>query len=557
VDLQKLHLVFLPALAGTLAAGCAAKPAAEPVFPAFSVESFAGEIRTLASDEFEGRRPATAGEEKTVAFIEQAFRAAGLKPGVGDSYRQPVPFVELTTRPADTFNVDGPGGKSLTLRYGDQAVYWTKRVEQQVGLDKSELVFVGYGIVEPAMGWNDYAGLDMHGKTAVILVNDPGFAIGDPTLFKGRAMTYHGRWTYKFEEAARQGAAGAIIIHEEAPAAYPWDVVRNGAARPQLVIDDAGKAGPRVAVEGWMTNDAAAQVFAVAGLDYAALKAKAVQRGFRPVPMGLTASTWVRNGIRRATSSNVVGILPGTRRPNEYIALTAHWDHLGRALAFSGDSVFNGAVDNATGTAGLLELARAFGAVRPQPERSVVFVAFTGEEYGLLGSEYYADHPTVPLSQVAGGINIDGMVVTGRTHDVIVIGYGSSELEDDLRAAAARQGRVLVQEPTPEKGYYYRSDHFNLAKKGVPMIYAKSGIDSVAHGKEWGLEQQADYVANRYHKPSDEFDANWDLGGAIEDLDLYFAISYQLTQETRFPNWYPGNEFRAIRDRSRAGNEAQ
>jgi Zn-dependent M28 family amino/carboxypeptidase len=538
------------ALFGALMAACAASAA--PVLPTFSAEQLAGEIKTLASDEFEGRRPATPGEEKTVAFIENAFRTAGLKPGVGDSYRQPVPFVELTTRPDDTFRVAGPDGKSLSLKYGDQAVYWTKRVVPQVSLDASELVFVGYGIVEPAMGWNDYAGVDMKGKTAVILINDPGFETNDATLFKGRAMTYHGRWTYKFEEAARQGAAGAIIVHEEAPAAYPWAVVQNGAARPQLVIDSS-QAEPRVAVEGWMTRDAASEVFAAAGLDFATLKAKAVTRGFKPVPIGLTASTSVRNGIRRATSSNVVGVLPGSKRPGEYVVLTAHWDHLGRALAFSGDAIFNGAVDNATGTAGLLELARAFGTVRPAPERSVVFVAFTGEEYGLLGSEYYADHPTVPLDKVAGGINIDGMSVNGRTNDVVVIGYGSSELEDDLREAAAKQHRVLVQEPTPEKGYYYRSDHFNLAKKGVPMIYAKSGIDSVAHGKEWGLAQQADYVSNRYHKPSDEFDPNWDLGGAVQDLEMYFAISYQLAQQTRFPNWYPGNEFRAIRDRSLAG----
>jgi Zn-dependent M28 family amino/carboxypeptidase len=538
------------ALLGALTAACAA--AAAPVSPTFSADQLAGEIKTLASDEFEGRRPATPGEEKTVAFIESAFRAAGLKPGVGESYRQPVPFVELTTRPDDTLRVAGPDGKSLSLKYGDQAVYWTKRVVPQVSLEASELVFVGYGIVEPAMGWNDYAGVDMKGKTAVILINDPGFETNDATLFKGRAMTYHGRWTYKFEEAARQGAAGAIIVHEEAPAAYPWAVVQNGAARPQLVIDSS-QAEPRVAVEGWMTRDAASEVFAAAGLDFAALKAKAVKRGFKPVPIGLTASTSVRNGIRRATSSNVVGVLPGSKRPGEYVVLTAHWDHLGRMLAFSGDAIFNGAVDNATGTAGLLELARAFGAVRPAPERSVVFVAFTGEEYGLLGSEYYADHPTVPLDKVAGGINIDGMSVNGRTNDVVVIGYGSSELEDDLREAAAKQHRVLVQEPTPEKGYYYRSDHFNLAKKGVPMIYAKSGIDSVAHGKEWGLAQQADYVSNRYHKPSDEYDPNWDLGGAVQDLELYFAISYKLAQETRFPNWYPGNEFRAIRDRSLAG----
>jgi len=550
VILKLTRLVTLCAAAGVLAAGCATPPAA-PVVPSFAADQLAAEIKTLSSDEFEGRRPATAGEEKTVAFIENAYRAAGLKPGVGDGYRQPVPFVELTTRASDTLRVDGPGGKSLDLKYGDQTVFWTKRVVPQVNLEASEIVFVGYGIVEPAMGWNDYAGVDMKGKTALILINDPGFETNDATLFKGRAMTYHGRWTYKFEEAARQGASAAIIVHEEAPAAYPWAVVQNGAARPQLVIDSA-QAEPRVAVEGWVTREAAEALLAAAGLDYATLKAKALKRGFEPVPLGLTATGSVRNGVRRATSSNVVGVLPGSTRPDEYVVLTAHWDHLGRALAFSGDAIFNGAVDNATGTAGLLELARAFGEVSPAPERSVLFVAFTGEEYGLLGSEYFAEHPTVPLDRVAAGINIDGMSVNGRTNDVVVVGYGSSELEKDLEAAAAKQGRVLVQEPTPEKGYYYRSDHFNLAKKGVPMIYAKSGVDSVAHGKEWGLAQQADYVSNRYHKPSDEFDPNWDLSGAVQDLEMYFAMSYAWSQESAFKNWYPGNEFRAIRDRSRA-----
>ncbi len=550
MTLKPTRLVTLCAAAGVLAAGCAAPPRT-PVVPSFSADQLAAEIKTLASDEFEGRRPATAGEEKTVAFIENAYRAAGLKPGVGDGYRQPVPFVELTTRASDTLRVDGPGGKSLDLKYGDQTVFWTKRVVPQVSLEASEIVFVGYGIVEPAMGWNDYAGVDMKGKTALILINDPGFETNDATLFKGRAMTYHGRWTYKFEEAARQGASAAIIVHEEAPAAYPWAVVQNGAARPQLVIDSA-QAEPRVAVEGWVTREAAEALLAAAGLDYATLKAKALKRGFEPVPLGLTATGSVRNGVRRATSSNVVGVLPGSTRPDEYVVLTAHWDHLGRALAFSGDAIFNGAVDNATGTAGLLELARAFGEVTPAPERSVLFVAFTGEEYGLLGSEYFAEHPTVPLDRVAAGINIDGMSVNGRTNDVVVVGYGSSELEKDLEAAAAKQGRVLVQEPTPEKGYYYRSDHFNLAKKGVPMIYAKSGVDSVAHGKEWGLAQQADYVSNRYHKPSDEFDPNWDLSGAVQDLEMYFAMSYAWSQESAFKNWYAGNEFRAIRDRSRA-----
>lgn len=535
----------------TLLAACAAKPESEAAMPVFTAESFASHVQTLSSDEFEGRRPATAGEEKTVAYIEQAYARVGLQPGVNGGYRQSVPFVELSTRPADTFDISG-NGKSLSLRYGDEAVYWTKRVVNEVKLENSELVFVGYGIDEPAMDWHDFAGIDMKGKTAVILVNDPGFATGDPALFKGRAMTYHGRWIYKFEEAARQGAAGAIIVHEEAPAAYPWEVVRNGAARPQLVIDTPDGGASRVGVEGWITRDSALRLFAAAGMDYDKMKARAAVRGFKPAPMGLTASTWVRNAVRRAASSNVVGMLPGTTRPDEYVILTAHWDHLGRALAFGGDAIFNGALDNATGTAALLELARAFGEVRPRPERSVLFVAFTGEEYGLLGSEYFADHPTVPLTRVAGGINIDGMAVNGRTRDVTVVGYGASELEDDMKQAVAKQGRELQPEPTPEKGYYYRSDHFNLARKGVPMLYAKSGIDSVEHGAQWGLERQADYVSNRYHKPSDEYDPNWDLGGAIEDIQAYFEVSYRLSRGTRFPQWYPGNEFRPIRERSLA-----
>jgi len=487
---RTIHM-FASCLAA-LAAGCAAAPAPESSVPAFTAETFSRHIQVLASDEFKGRRPATAGEEKTVAYLEEA-------------YRQPVPFVELTTIPEETLRVGKPGGETVSLRYGDDALYWTNRVVPKIGLESSELVFVGYGIVEPALDWNDYAGVAMKGKTAVILVNDPGFATNDPALFKGRAMTYHGRWTYKYEEAARQGAAGAIIVHEEEPAGYPWAVLQNGAARPQLVIESADGGASRVGPQGWMTRDAALRVFTAAGLDYDAVKASAARRGFRPMPLGLIASTSVRNAIRRASSSNVVGILPGTQRPDEYVIVTAHWDHLGKALAFSGDAIFNGALDNATGTAGLLGLARAFGEVRPRPECSVVFVAFTGEEYGLLGSEYFGQHPTVPIAKVAGGLNIDGMGVIGRTHDVIVLGFGSSELEERLRAAAAPQGRVLQPEPTPEKGYYYRSDHFNLARQGVPMLYAKSGIDSVAHGAEWGLAQQADYVANRYHYPSDEF----------------------------------------------------
>jgi Zn-dependent M28 family amino/carboxypeptidase len=519
----------------------------------FTAEGLAAHVQVLSADEFEGRRSATPGGEKTVAYLEQAFREIGLKPGAGNSYQQPVPFVELGTQPSSSLEVSSPGGK-LAFSYGPQAVYWTTRVTPEAGIEGSELVFVGYGIVDPSRDWNDYAGLDMRGKTAVILVNDPGFATSDPALFKGRTMTYFGRWTYKFDEAARQGAAGAIIVHEDEAAAYPWAVVQNGASRPQLVLDRPDGNASRVALEGWITLDSARKLFAAAGMDYEALKTRAAERGFQAVPMGLHASASVQNSIRRAVSSNVIGLLEGSERPDEYLVVTAHWDHLGIAERGEGDDrIFNGAVDNATGTGGMLELARAFAALEPRPERSILFVGFTGEEDGLLGSEYFADHPPVPVAQIVGGINIDAMIVYGRTRDVSVVGFGSSELEDYLRQAAARQGRVLRQEPTPEKGFYFRSDHFPLARKGVPMLYAKGGVDSVAHGPEWGRARQQDYIANRYHKPSDEYDPDWDLSGAIEDLEMYFDVLQQLAGETRFPEWLPGNEFRPIREQSRSG----
>jgi Zn-dependent M28 family amino/carboxypeptidase len=417
-------------------------------------------------------------------------------------------------------------------------------------LTDSELVFVGYGIVEPQQAWNDYAGIDMRGKTAVVLVNDPGFVTGDPALFKGRAMTYHGRWTYKFEEASRQGAAAVLIVHEDAPAAYPWAVVRNGAAKPQLILDRPEDTSYRIGIEGWVTLDSARRLFAAAGQDYESLKAQAARRGFKPVPLGLRASTSVRNLKRSAVSSNVVGVLPGSKRPGEYVLYTAHWDHLGRALAFAGDAIFNGAVDNATGTAMLMELARAYGAAGSAPERSVVFVAFTGEEFGLLGSEYFAANPPYPLARVAGGINIDAPAPKGRTRDVTVTGLGASELEEYLRVAAAEQRRVLVPESLPENGYYYRSDHFPLAKRGVPMLYFEGGIDLLDGGTEAGLAWDRDYVSNRYHKPGDEYDPSWRVDGLLEDLRLYYVVGRRIADDAGFPQWLPGNEFRPIREQS-------
>lgn len=546
-----LGAVFLASLAG-----CAARPAGEAAFtPSIDEQAWRGHVERLASDEFEGRAPGTVGEEKTLAYIEAQFRAAGLEPGAGGSYRQAVPLVEVTPRPDPTLEVRGAAG-ALSLRYGEDYVAWTRRPVAESRVTDAELVFAGYGIVAPEYGWDDYAGLDVKGKVVLVLVNDPGYATGDAALFTGKAMTYYGRWTYKFEEAVRQGAAGLLVIHETGPAGYPWDVPRNGAARPQFDLELPDYDTKRLALEGWITEDATRRLLALAGEDFDQLKGAALQRGKGSLALGVTASTGVRNIVRHGTSYNVVGVLPGRERPDEYFLYTAHWDHLGRILSLGGsaaaDSVFNGAIDNATGTAALLELARMFGATRPRPARSLMFVAFTAEESGLLGSQYFGENLPVPAGRIAGGINMDALYVLGETRDLTVIGYGNSELDAVLREAAARQGMVLIPEPTPEAGYYYRSDHFNLAKQGVPMLYAKSGVDSPTRGPEYGKEWLANYVANLYHKPSDEYDPAWDTAGILKELRIYYDVGLAVANGRQWPQWREGSEFRAIREASRA-----
>ncbi len=512
---------------------------------------FRKHLATLASDEFEGRKPATRGEEKTVKYISEQLAAAGLKPGNDGKWFQQVPLVEITADPDTTMTFERAGKPAVSLKYGDDMVVWTKRLQPQSSIAASDLVFVGYGIVAPEFGWNDYAGLDMRGKTAVILINDPGFVTQDPKLFNGRAMTYHGRWTYKYEEAARQGAAGALIIHDTEPAAYGWDVVLTSWTGPQLDKDSADGNAARAAIEGWITGQSADKLFALAGQDLAALKKAATQRGFKPVALETRASVGVKNAIRRSNSANVIGILPGTKRPDEYVMYVAHWDHLGRSLAFSGDTIFNGAVDNATGVAAMLTMAQQFARAKPAPERSIVFLAVTAEEGGLLGSAYYADNPVYPLRNTVAVINMDALPAGGPTREVSVIGYGSSELEGYLEAAAATQDRIIKAEPTPEKGFYYRSDHFNFAKKGVPALYCKLGIDNREHGAAWGQAQLDDFTAKRYHKPGDEYDAKMDFRGSLQDIALFHAIGDRLSRESTWPNWYQGNEFRAARDASR------
>ncbi|HEV2747331.1 MAG TPA: M28 family metallopeptidase [Allosphingosinicella sp.] len=546
---RDLSLLILP-----LAAACTATAGREPLVsvaagPAISVETLKTVTQQLSSDEFEGRAPTTAGEEKTVRLIADRFRRAGLRPGNKGSWFQNVPLVETNATPTP---LRITGGKApLALQYRTDMVANTYRVQPSVSLDGSDIVFVGYGINAPERGWNDYAGVDVKGKTVVILVNDPDYqSPGLEGPFNGRAMTYYGRWTYKYEEAARQGAAGAFIVHETEPAAYGWNVVQSSWTGAQYNMDAADNHMDQSKVIGWITSDAARRLFANSGLDYAELSRAARQKGFRPVPLNSKASISLTNQIKRQESKNVIGILPGTSRPDEYVIYTAHWDHLGRCNAdATGDDICNGALDNATGTAGLIALAEAHVKAGPT-DRSIIFLAVTAEESGLLGSRFYGENPIYPHAQTAGGINMDGLNVTGNTRDLVVIGMGKSELEDYLRRAGG--GLAVKNEPTPEAGYYYRSDHFSLAKFGVPMLYAEGGEDLVNGGVAAGRAAAEDYRANRYHQPSDEYDPNWDWSGAVRDLGLYYRIGRELAESDAWPNWYEGDEFRAIRDKSRA-----
>lgn len=518
--------------------------------PPFLVDTYVRHIRTLSSDEFEGRSPNSAGETKTINYLQDEFKKLGVEPGNGDSFFQDVPLVSMIATPQPLV-ISKDGEQLRELQVGPDTVLWTKRVTESAELTDSELVFVGYGAVAPEYNWNDYEGIDMTGKTAVILVNDPGYATQDPELFNGNAMTYYGRWTYKFEEAARQGAAGALVIHETAPAAYGWDVVEGSWTGAQHDLVTADRNMGRAAIEGWITNSQADAILQAGGIDYASAKEMALKDDFRPVPLGVTASTSLTNSIRTANSKNVIGMIKGSERPDEVVLYMAHWDHLGQDESLQDDQIYNGAVDNATGTAGLLMIAEAFMKAEKKPERSTVFIAVTAEESGLLGSKHYGENPVFPLNKTIAGINMDALSVAGRAKDVAVVGFGNSELEDYLREAAAAQDRVIVPEPTPEKGYFYRSDHLMLAKQGVPMLYAKSGQDLREGGAAAGKAADDDYRQLRYHRPADEYDPSWfKVDGAMEDLELYYVIGNRIANEEDYVNWYDGNEFKAIRDAS-------
>nr|MBA3949719.1 M20/M25/M40 family metallo-hydrolase [Acidobacteriota bacterium] len=459
-------------------------------------------IRTLASDEFEGRLPGTKGEDLTVKYISEQYQAAGLEPGNPDgTWVQKVPLVGITGKPgAMTL---AKGAQKTTLKYGDDMIAWTRHVTDRVALDASDMIFVGYGVEAPEFNWDDYKGIDTKGKTLVMLVNDP-LVTGadgqpDPAVFGGAAMTYYGRWTYKYDKGAEKGAAGVLVIHETAPAGYGWNVVQGfGGERFDLETPD--KNMNRAKVEGWLHVERARALFKNAGHDFDALKKAAASRDFKPVPLGTTASIAIDNTMRRIESRNVIGKLTGSDATlkDEYVVYTGHWDHLGTGNAVDGDTIYNGAVDNATGIGAIIEIARAFKQLQPQPKRSILFLAVTAEEQGLLGSEYYARNPLYPLNKTVANINIDAMNPYGRTSDLVVIGMGASELDDYAKAAGAEQNRTLKADPEPEKGYYYRSDHFNFAKVGVPALYADGGVEYVGKPSGWGRTTMDEHTAKRY-----------------------------------------------------------
>jgi Zn-dependent M28 family amino/carboxypeptidase len=512
--------------------------------------------KVLASDEFEGRAPGTKGEDLSVAYIAEQFKKAGLKPGNPDgSYFQKVPLVGITANP-DTALVFSKGAESRTLKFKDDVVAWTKRMQEKVSISGSEVVFVGYGIHAPEFQWDDYKGVDLAGKTVVMLINDPPVPDPadptklDPKMFGGRAMTYYGRWTYKYEIGAEKKAAAVLIVHETGPAAYPFSVVQSKVTEQfDLVAQDKGMS--RAAIEGWITLDQAKALFAMAGQDFDAVKKKARTREFAPVPLGVKASMTLTNTIRTIDSRNVVGRIEGSdpAAKNEHVIFTSHWDHYGIGPEIDGDKIYNGALDNATGVGGLIELGRAFSALPVAPRRSLLFLSVTAEEQGLLGSEFYATTPLYPLAKTVAVINMDALNVYGATSDLTVVGLGQSDLDDYAREAAAEQQRTVKADPEPERGSYFRSDHFPFAKQGVPALYAGNGDVFVGKPADYGRTVRDAYTAKHYHKPSDEVRPDWDLAGAVNDLKLYFAIGYRVAQADTWPAWKSGSEFKARRDK--------
>jgi len=546
----KSTVVLICLLLTLAAAGCGGRDNADEAENAINAGALERHAMTLSSDEFQGRKPFSAGETKTVEYLADEFRKMGLTGASDGSYFQEVPLVEIAGSPSP-YMIVSAGSRALQLARGEEFIASTTRIVESIVIDKSPLVFAGYGIVAPEYEWNDYAGFDATGKTVVVLVNDPGFATQNESLFRGNAMTYYGRWTYKYEEAARQGAEGVIVIHETSAAGYPWTVLQNGAAGADLVLQPEDNNMSRCALEGWITTAAANMVFKAAGKDFEELSRSAARRGFEAVPLGMAVGVTIENRLRFDTSRNVVAVLPGADRADECIVYTSHWDHLGIGPAVDGDSIYNGAADNALPVACMLETARAFSLLDPPPSRSVLFIAVTAEETGLLGSEYYVANPLFPLAKTVANLNYELFLPLGRMKDVTIYGYGQSELDEYVARAAGEQGRYVMPEPSPENGMYFRTDHFSFAKRGVPAMFAKGWSDQAIHGKQWTAAQIQRYWAGHYHRPSDEYDPETaDLEGIVEDAKLFFKIGHALATGDDYPRWREGSEFRKIRAKS-------
>ena len=529
-------------LASAILAGCASTSITssdvEKAYQSINSEQLAEHIKVLASDEFGGRAPSSKGEELTLAYLTDQFKALGFEPGNGDSFSQEVPLVSLE---ADSDMVLTIGGKDY--QYKKDMVMGSSRISAKQSIKNSELVFVGYGVNAPEYNWNDYEGLDVKGKTVVMLVNDPGFATKNPDLFTGDAMTYYGRWTYKYEEASRQGAAGAIIIHETAPASYPWSVVENSWNGEQFGFQKENNNMDRVAVEGWVTTDVAKELFTKAGLDFDNMKANAAKGAYH-VDMGdLTASVEVNNTIKKSISYNFIATLPGSEKPDEHIIYSAHWDHLGTDKTRKGDQIYNGAHDNATGTAGLIEVAEAFATLPEHPSRSMTFLAVTAEEQGLLGSKYYAANPVIPAAQTVANINMDSFNLLGKVKDISVVGIGKSEMDSLLETAAKAQGRTVSGDPKPSSGGYYRSDHFAFANMGVPAMYAGGGSEALDEETANYRKRMSLVLRGCYHQPCDRYRDEWDLSGAVQDLQLFYQVGFDISERKEWPTWNATSEF--------------
>ncbi|MBB1332523.1 M28 family peptidase [Pseudoalteromonas sp. SG43-7] len=532
----------LTLLATAVLAGCATTSlTSDDVskgYNSINAQQLAEHVKVLASDEFGGRAPSSKGEELTLAYLTEEFKKLGYQPGNGDSFLQEVPLVSLEADPNMVLTI---GGKDY--QYKKDMVMGSSRISERQSIKDSELVFVGYGVNAPEYNWNDYAGLDVKGKTVVILVNDPGFATKDPALFTGDAMTYYGRWTYKYEEASRQGAAGAIIVHETAPASYPWSVVENSWSGEQFGFQKENNNMDRVAVEGWVTTEVANELFTKAGLDFASAKTNAAKGAYH-VDMGdLTASVAVKNTIKKSISYNFIATLPGSEKPDEHIIYSAHWDHLGTDKNRKGDQIYNGAHDNATGTAGLIEVAEAFASLPKHPSRSMTFLAVTAEEQGLLGSKYYAAHPVIAANKTVANINMDSLNLLGKVKDISVVGIGKSEMDSLLAQAANAQGRTVSGDPKPSSGGYYRSDHFAFANMGIPAMYAGGGSEALDEDTANYRKRMSLVLRGCYHQPCDRYRDEWDLSGAVQDLQLFYQVGFDISEQPQWPKWNANSEF--------------